>query len=166
MTKSSVTSYLKNVGKSFGYAFSDSLKSYSPNMTKLVKETSEKTKEIAESTSDFAKNNFKIEKILNQNVKDTVNDAFKSIKDDLSSGNFYNRDKIDNYESRIFGSIMGMDMDFDFIGEMILISITMTKNHMKTKWMRLLLLMIMQIQQESFRLSIWLEMELVSLLVE
>lgn len=117
MAKSSVTvpSYVKNVAKSFGYAISDAFGDFNP----VIKSLTQESKEVAESIYDNIKsstNKNSSEKSLFGVAKNTIDDAFKNIKDDLKTGNWYNKKRQDEAYNDI-AKAMGFDMSdmgFDF----------------------------------------------------
>ena len=97
-----VPSYLKNVGKSFGYAVGDVLEEYNPMVASLARTTKNtvssvkdsmrkmKTNSITSATKDFMKSD---------------ESALTNLIDDLKSGKWYNKDREDS---------MFNDFDFNF----------------------------------------------------
>ena len=80
--------YVRNVMRSFGYATLDVLKDNSPYLSSLFKESKDTVSDLYHSIKDFSSGNI-------SNVQSTGQEAlghlFKNLKDDLKSGNFYNK---------------------------------------------------------------------------
>ena len=98
-----VTSYLKNVGASFGYVVKDVVADYNPTLREIISDT-KYTYQDAKDT---------ISRIKNDNISNAVKD-FKSNTnilsntiDDLKSGKWYNKSHEDNSD------MFGLDFDFD-----------------------------------------------------
>lgn len=105
--------YIKNVGKSFGYAMADQFEKYNPvviNLTKQAKETYEEIKSFSFKSPSLD------EKSLKGQIKDSFSDAFDNLKDDLRTGNWYNKErqaKSDDAMMKALGFDMDLNFDFD-----------------------------------------------------
>ena len=109
-------SYIKNVGKSFGYAAIDVLKDYNPAITSLAKNTKEFTTDMYDSIKDFKENassSYKSDDSIVKDAKDVAEDFWKNVKEDFRTGNFYNKQRMNKIEEDTMNEFFG-DMDFDF----------------------------------------------------
>jgi hypothetical protein len=99
-----ITPYMKNVGRSLGYAVGDAVAAYNPTISNILKTTKDTVSSAKTSIREMKANAL-------AGGKDIMNsqNAFTNIIDDLKSGNWYNKSREDN----IFGD-MGFDDDFDF----------------------------------------------------
>ena len=108
-----VSSYLKNVARSFGYAIGDTLGTYNP----VIKNLTEQTKDVAEDLYDtissfsFKKENIDEKSLLGQ-VKNSINDIWENFKEDIKTGNLYNKSRQEQMEKDAAKS-MGFDFDFE-----------------------------------------------------
>ena len=108
-----VISYIKNVGKSFGYVAVDVFKEYNPAATALAKSAKELSSDLYQSIGDFKSNlsSKKSEQSLTGQGRDILSDLKTNIFEDLKSGNWYNKQRIDNVDLEGFG---GFSFDDDF----------------------------------------------------
>lgn len=112
-TNVTATTYIKNVGKSFGYALGDVFSQYNPIITNVAKETKETTTDLYEKIKDFSFNKSSIdEKSLKGTIKSSIDDAWNNLKDDLKTGNFYNKNRQEALENDL-ARAMGFDINFD-----------------------------------------------------
>ena len=115
--KVKVSSYLKNVAKSFGYAIGDVF----AEANSVVKSVGSEAKSTAESIFENIKSvSYKSgnsdEKSLKQQAKQTIDDVWNNFTDDLKTGNWYNKQRSDEMDKSAMKA-MGFDMDdwdFDF----------------------------------------------------
>ena len=110
-------SYIRNVGRSFGYSAIDVVKEFNPTTSSFAKNAKEFGSNLYESVRDFKSNaaDMENEKSLTGQIKDVVSDMKKNIIEDLKSGNYYNQQRIKKAEESLMGSMFGMDFDdFDF----------------------------------------------------
>ena len=108
--------YIRNVGKSFGYATIDVLKEYNPAITSLAENTKELTSDIYDSIKDFKENASSASQSPNSLIKegkDTAVDFWKNIKEDFRTGNFYNKQRMKQADEEIMKEMFG-DLDFNF----------------------------------------------------
>ena len=112
----SVPSYLKNVAKSFGYAMGDTLMSYNPVVVSIAKESKETASDIYQSIKSFSFDGKTIdEKAFKGTIKNTINDVWNNFKDDLKSGNWYNKERKNQADEAMMKSLgFDFDLDFDF----------------------------------------------------
>ena len=109
-----VSTYLKNVAKSFGYAGIEVFNEYNPTVTKLFKDTKETTQDLYQSIKDFTaeKKGSAEEQDLKSGgfIKNTLN----NLKDDIRTGQWYNKSRQEAMANDMVAGIMGDDFDFDF----------------------------------------------------
>ena len=112
-----VSTYMKNVAKSFGYALGDVFSDYNPVIISIGKEAKESATDMYDKIKSFSFQDQSLnEKSLKGQIKDSVNDIWKNFKDDIKSGNLYNKErqvKQDEAMMKAFGFDMDFDMDFD-----------------------------------------------------
>lgn len=107
--------YIKNVGKSFGYAAVDILKDYNPIVTDVFSSTKGAVTSTYNTIKDFAfSSHSESEKSLLGEIKDSSRGAFKNLLDDLKTGNWYNKARDEEADKDLMKAL-GFDMsDFDF----------------------------------------------------
>lgn len=104
-------SYLRNASKSVLYATLDVAKDNAPFLNSLFKESKESVQDLYHSIKDFSSN--KGESVLAMG-KDAIASAFKNLKSDLASGDWYNKGRDEILNNQML-SLMGMNLeDFDF----------------------------------------------------
>lgn len=110
-----VPAYLKNVGKSLGYTIGEALKSYNPVIVGTAKEVAETSQNAYQTIKAFfvpdENDEIAVQKWASIG-KNTVKDIFKNTKEDLLSGRFYNRERIEAAESMAMGFDAG-EFGFD-----------------------------------------------------
>lgn len=105
--------YIKNVGRSFGYAAVESFKDSNPVVTALIKSNKEYSSQIYESIRDLKSDNRKLsERLVDNEYTGLISEAATNIFADIKSGNWYNKDRKDKYELEASGVSMD-DFDFD-----------------------------------------------------
>ena len=112
MTKAKMFSYMRNVGKSFGYAMVDSVSTMNPTVTALFKSTAEQSKELYSSVKNFDAKSLGFESgdlkgTLGQAVKDIRNNAL----DDIRTGKWYNKERINRYNDEMAEDMLGINFD-------------------------------------------------------
>ena len=112
-TSTRVTSYTKNLAKSFGYALGDVFKEYNPVIFNMSKEVAESSKELYQGIKSFAFEKSSASEGLLGDAKGFVDSAWKNALDDIKSGKWYNKERAEAMESDIAKSL-GFDFDFDF----------------------------------------------------
>lgn len=102
--------YVKNVGKSFGYAAIDSLSNRSSFLND-TKENLDSIKDIYTEIKDFAAS--PMEKIKNNqklmSYSNDLKDGYKNLISDIKTGNLYNKSR----SEEVFNKALGLDFDFD-----------------------------------------------------
>lgn len=108
-------SYIKNVGRSFGYMAVDVLKEYNPAITELASQTKELTTDIYDSIKDFKENssNSKAESAF-KTGKEIASDFLKNSVSDFRTGNWYNKQRGDAADEEMMKEFFGDDFDFNF----------------------------------------------------
>lgn len=113
-----VSNYVKNVGKSLGYAAVDAVKNHAPGISEFV-EDSDNT-ELLKTAYSSVKNIRETMKRVERNTKqskifDAIEYGLKNIKEDIKTGNFYNKAREDEAGvSEFMGDDMDFDIDFSF----------------------------------------------------
>lgn len=104
------SSYLSNVLKSIKYATIENIAEMNPVIVDVyksnkdfVKDSIQEMKKKAESASSSSKGA----------IKDTITEAYKNLREDLSTGKFYNKERKDKAEDAAAMKAFGMD-DIDF----------------------------------------------------
>lgn len=109
-----VSTYIKNVGKSFGYAMSDIMKEYNPVISSIATQTKDTAESLYENIKPFVASKPDInEKKFSGTIRNTIDDSIKNVFDDLKSGNLYNKARQNKSDEALAKSI-GFDLDFDF----------------------------------------------------
>lgn len=114
-------SYLRNVGRSLGYATIDIAKEYNPGIFAFAEGAKDLGEQLYDTIDDF-KGSFSSsndEKSFVGTVKSTVKDTFKNLVEDARSGNWYNKARIDKAETSAMMGMLGLDdsddvFSFDF----------------------------------------------------
>lgn len=114
-------SYLRNVGRSLGYATIDIAKEYNPSIFAFAEGAKDLGEQLYDTIDDF-KGSFSSsndEKSFVGTVKSTVKDTFKNLVEDARSGNWYNKARINKAETSAMMGMLGLDdsddvFSFDF----------------------------------------------------
>ena len=112
--------YIKNVGKSLGYASIDVLKEKNPVFADFAETNGELATEMYKSVKDLKKTIKGLpNKVMESEVGKFAVTYKNNLLEDLKSGKFYNKERQDRYESEAADSMLeGLDMDvFDDFGE-------------------------------------------------
>ena len=102
--------YVKNVGKSFGYAAIEAIGSKSSFLSDsndnadTIKSLYSDIKDFASSPMDKIKNNQKVMSYSND-----LKEGYKNLISDIKTGNLYNKSRSDE----VFSKALGLDFDFD-----------------------------------------------------
>lgn len=113
--RANAISYLRNVGKSFGYAAIDIAKEYNPGLFTFAEGVKDLGEELYSSIDNF-KGNFnssRDEKNFVNSAKSVISDTYKNLIEDATSGNWYNKARIDKAETSAMMSMLRMDEDDD-----------------------------------------------------
>ena len=116
--------YVKNVGKSFGYSTIDALKSYNPQITALAEGAKELSESLYETIDSFkAKmNDTDDEKGLIGIGRDGIAEMRNNLFEDLKTGNWYNKQRAEKIQDDAAMKMFGFDeeefnlddLDFNF----------------------------------------------------
>lgn len=118
-----VKQYAMNLGRSIKYSAIDNIKKQAPAMTEMATMNAELYKEIHYALINRRQLIMRTDKLIRKSkVYEAVNETRKSIFEDLKTGNFYNKSRIESITKRSmgmengFGDINepGEGMDFDF----------------------------------------------------
>ena len=111
-------SYMKNVAKSFGYAFADNFNEMNPTVSALFRETKDLTQDLYESIADFKGKTANVDGSISSQIKDTTKEIWNNLNSDLRTGKWYNKARKEKAEMDALGSGFGIDFDdfgdFDF----------------------------------------------------
>ncbi len=103
---------MRNVGRSFGYAMVDSVKSMNPTVTALFKTTAEQSRDLYQSVKNFDAKSLGFE---DSDLKGTLGQAVKDLKnnalEDIRTGKWYNKDRMDKYETEMAEDMFGINFD-------------------------------------------------------
>ena len=115
MASQRISTYMKNVAKSFGYALGDTMGQYNPTVKEIAKQSKDAATSMYAGIKSFKYQvTSKDENTLRSQAKDTINDVWNNIKDDLKTGNWYNKERKDALSNDAMKA-MGFDFDdFDF----------------------------------------------------
>lgn len=111
-TLPTVTQYIKNVGKSISYATQDSLTKSTPNVKNFIDTNDELFKVVYSATRNYKQTMKEVNRSFKKSkVYDAVSHAYNTTVDDLKTGNWYNKSRIDK---DALESMMGADFaDFE-----------------------------------------------------
>lgn len=103
------SSYLSNVLKSIKYATIDAVAEMNP----VIVEQYNDNKDFVKETIDEIKEKTKSSSGNSSYVKDSIKSAYKNLKQDLKSGEFYNKTRIQEEENKAMKKAFGISFDFD-----------------------------------------------------
>ena len=113
MAKVSVSKYVRNVGKSLGYAAIESMGDSVSTIKSYIENIDEGYKKIYTTISQKIENrdkrSFK-EKLKSSDLYKSVDDGFKNLQEDIRTGNWFNKDRAD----AAMDASLGLDFDLDF----------------------------------------------------
>lgn len=114
INKSKNLRYMRNVGRSLGYAFTETITAANPTISAMFSQAKEQTSNLYHGIKDFSSNIRNFNGNTNsptKDIKETVEYGFNNLLSDLKSGNWYNKER----EEQAVLSAMGMDDDtFNF----------------------------------------------------
>ena len=108
-----VSTYIKNVGKSFGYALGDTLKEYNPVLKNIHEQVKDTKNELFESIKEFKAPLTDKGSSTFANFKKNTNDVWKNFKYDVRTGKLYNKERSSSDDDMGFGDYWNDDMGFD-----------------------------------------------------
>ena len=118
MAKVSVSKYVRNVGKSLGYAAIESMGDSANTIKSYIESIDEGYKKIyttiGQKIENRDKRSFK-EKIKSSSLYKSVDDGFKNLQEDIKTGNWFNKDRVDTVEDDL-DSMLGSAADIGYIG--------------------------------------------------
>lgn len=103
--------YIRNLGKSVGYSAIDKVKKMTPVTASFVETNGDLFKDVYSVTKNYKTSikNASIN-IKKSKVYEAANEGRKAILEDLASGTFYNRERINKFDARAMGSLAdGLD---------------------------------------------------------
>lgn len=107
--------YISNVGKSVVYSTVDHIKNSNPAITGFVDTNNDLLKASYDSITHIRRTaQSTANKIMDSRYGDIAKKGFANIKEDIATGKFYNRERIDKIDTEMANKILGGDDDFDF----------------------------------------------------
>ena len=99
-----VTEYIKNIGKSVGYASIDIIKEPSENLADFIDTNEDLFKVIYSATRNYKETIKQVDRsIKNSKLYEAADAGFKALKEDLRTGQFYNKKREDQFGMSAFG---------------------------------------------------------------
>ena len=96
--------YIKNVTKSFGYAMVDVVGEMNPVIHSFTETNADLGKELYTAVKDYKGTAKKIKKsVLDSDVYEFAKNYKKNLFDDLKTGKFYNKERIDEIATKASG---------------------------------------------------------------
>lgn len=109
-----VTEYIKNLGKSVAYASVEVVKEPTENITDFIDTNEDLFKVIYSATKNYRETLKTVDRsIKSSKIYDAANSGFKALKEDLKSGNFYNKEREDKFAMSAFGDDFADFGEFD-----------------------------------------------------
>lgn len=111
-TLPTVTQYIRNVGRSISYATVDSVKGSTQNIDNFIETNNDLFKTIYSASKNYRQTAREINRSFKKSkVYDAVSHGWSTFKDDMATGNWYNKARIDKDNME---ALMGSDFtDFD-----------------------------------------------------
>ena len=106
-----VKNYVKNVGKSLGFAAMDHLKATAPNTTEFFKNNAGVYKDAMDNVKKLRSKATSTSNDLSSTLKNTIDVGKKNLMADLKSGKFYNKDRIKKANDDMMKDMFGIDFD-------------------------------------------------------
>ena len=113
--------YVKNVGKSFGYTAIDVLKDYNQGLVAFGSGAAEFSSDLYQTISDFKQDlrSSRDEKNWVGQTKGVVQDIWENLNEDLRTGNWYNKARMEKNDNSAMLAMMGFEdgedpFNFDF----------------------------------------------------
>lgn len=109
-------SYLNNVGKSITYAAVDKVKEINPSLEELIDNNKELTKELYSTIKDYKGTMHRAkEYAIKSDLYEAADVGFHAIIEDIRTGKFYNKERVEEMTDRAGGSMTNYDgMDDPF----------------------------------------------------
>ena len=107
--------YISNIGKSVTYSAIDKIKDMSPVTAEFADQNKDLGKILYESVKDFKNTARKTtDYVLKSQVGEFATEYKKAFFEDLKSGKFYNRERMDQMDTRASGDLLNFDLDDPF----------------------------------------------------
>ena len=105
--------YLGNVGRSIAYSAVDEVKNLNPALTSFMETNADTTKSVYSSIKNLKTTAKRLStQVMESDYADLGKDLLSNIKEDISSGNFYNKQRIDKAEQAAADAFLDIS-DFD-----------------------------------------------------
>ena len=110
-----VTEYIKNLGRSVGYAAIDVIKEPTENITDFMETNEDLFKVVYSATKNYKQTLRTVDRSIKRSkIYEAANAGFAALKDDIKTGKFYNKEREDQSMNKLTES-MGLSFDFDDI---------------------------------------------------
>ena len=115
-----VTEYIKNLGRSVGYATIDIIKEPTENISDFMETNEDLFKVVYSATKNYKQTLRTVDRSIKRSkIYEAANAGFAALKDDLRTGKFYNKEREDRYGLESFGDDFAdfsefEDDNFDF----------------------------------------------------
>lgn len=109
-----IFTYTKNVAKSAIYSAEDIMKEKTPATASFLSTNKELLGELYDTARDFRTFGKRMQQyVTSSRVYEAATEGAKALVEDISSGTFYNKERIARFETRALGSMANFDDGFD-----------------------------------------------------
>lgn len=109
-----VTSYVKNVGRSIAYASVDQIKGTNENISDFLETNEDVFKSVYASVTDMRRTIRRTKVAIKKSkIYEAADAGWKAVKEDLKTGNFYNKKRDEEFGMKSMGSDFNFDFDDD-----------------------------------------------------
>lgn len=109
-----VTSYVKNVGRSIAYASVDQLKGTNENISDFLETNEDVFKSVYASVTDMRRTIRRTKVAIKKSkIYEAADAGWKAVKEDLKTGNFYNKKRDEDFGMKAMGSDFNFSFDDD-----------------------------------------------------
>lgn len=99
-----VTEYIKNLGRSVGYAAIDVIKEPTENITDFMETNEDLFKVVYSATKNYKQTLRTVDRSIKRSkIYEAANAGFSALKDDIKTGKFYNKEREDRFGLESFG---------------------------------------------------------------
>jgi len=109
-------SYMKNVAKSFGYAFQDNFNEMNPTVAALFRETKDLKDDLYQSIDNFKAKIANPDSSIRSEINDTTKELWANLTSDLRTGKWYNKARKEKAQDAAMSAMFG-GIDFDDFGD-------------------------------------------------
>ena len=99
-----VTEYIKNLGRSVGYAAIDVIKEPTENISDFMETNEDLFKVVYSATKNYKQTLRTVDRSIKRSkIYEAANAVFAALKDDIKTGKFYNKEREDRFGLETFG---------------------------------------------------------------